>query len=37
LLIVEAVAMAFRYEGFEVAKAMNGAEVPRSRAPGIRT
>jgi two-component system OmpR family response regulator len=26
-LIVEAVAMAFRYEGFEVAKAMNGAEA----------
>jgi two-component system OmpR family response regulator len=27
LLIVEAVAMAFRYEGFEVAKAMTGAEA----------
>src|SRR5712671_1470424 len=27
LLIVEAVAMAFRYEGFEVAKAMNGADA----------
>jgi two-component system OmpR family response regulator len=27
LLIVEAVAMAFRYEGFDVAKAMNGAEA----------